>query len=106
MRGRTVVMVVLPIATALLTASVGIALTRQPSHDGANSPRPRAAGVDLRLTSGLGAFRRARRAEDALPQRARRTLEAISPLGSNVELARRARRAPDGQEYFLVPGTD
>jgi hypothetical protein len=33
-------------------------------------------------------------------------LEAVSTLGSNVDLARRARRGPDGQEYFLVPGND
>jgi hypothetical protein len=68
------------------------------------TPRATARSVDSRLTRGLTAFGRPATGADALPGGTRARLAGSSQLGTNVELARKARKGPDGHDYFLVAG--
>jgi hypothetical protein len=96
--------VALTLGTSVATlAAVGVAMTNE--RDSSEPPmRSTATQVDSRLKAGLAPFRRAQRAEDRLPQRARYSLEMATTLGANPEFSRRVRTGPSGEHYFLVAG--
>jgi hypothetical protein len=99
--------VILSTAALGFAAASGIAsamIDQSPSPPPAR--RPLAQSIDSRLPTALGVFRRAARGEDVLPEGTKKRLATSSTLGTNVELARRARKGPDGLDYFLVAGQD
>ena len=109
---RSTLAVLLTVAMTFIgVTAIAVAVTSQSSDQSSSpqqppSPRTKAESADPRLAKSVRAFRRERRADDALTPDGERLLEAASELGTNVKLARKAKKAGDGRTYFLVPGND